>query len=202
MKINGKIYVFSGPSGVGKSTLIKKLRERVKDLGYSISHTSRKPRDNEANGLDYHFVDRDMFNRMIDEGAFVEWATIYGDLYGTSFSGLRDQVGQGLDVLLDLDSQGAKNIKEHFQDSILIYILPPSLDVLEKRLRRRATDGDDVIDLRIRQARDELLNCEWYEYLIINDTIEKAFGEAESIIVSDRCRNTRSLPKVKEIIGI
>ena len=202
MKTRGQIYVFSGPSGVGKSTLIKKLRERIKNLGYSISHTSREPRNNEINGVDYHFVERNIFNKMIKENAFVEWATVYDDLYGTSLSGLQDQVELELDVLLDLDSQGAKKIKKHFPESILIYILPPSLEVLEKRLRTRATDDDDVIDLRIKQARNELLNCEWYDYLIINNDIEKALNEAASIIVSDRCSNTRSLHKVKKIIGI
>lgn len=200
--MNGKIYVFSGPSGVGKSTLIHKLMDSIKDLGYSVSHTSRAPRKNEVDGVDYHFVDRKTFSGMIEADAFVEWATVYNDLYGTSFSGLQDQINKGIDVILDVDNQGAENIKSRFPEGILIYILPPSLDVLEKRLRARGTDDDHIIDARIKQALDELRNCDFYDYLIINDELEKAFSEAKAIILSDRCKKSRILPKVKEMFGL
>jgi guanylate kinase len=200
--MKGKIYVFSGPSGAGKSTLIHKLRDSIKGLGYSVSHTTRAPRKNELNGVDYHFVDRETFSRMIDENAFVEWATVYKDLYGTSFSGLQNQTDRGIDVILDVDSQGAKNIKERFNESILIYILPPSLEVLEKRLRARGTDDGHIIDARIKLALEELQKCGFYDYLIINDELEKAFREVESIILSDRCSKSRILPKVKEIFEL
>ena len=113
--MSGQIYVISGPSGVGKSTIIRLLREKVTDLGYSISHTSRKPRGNEVNGVDYHFVDRETFSRMIDDGDLVEWAEVYNDFYGTSFSGLRSQIDMGLDVVMDLDSRGAKNIRKQLK---------------------------------------------------------------------------------------
>ena len=196
--MNGQIFVFSGPSGVGKTTIIHKLRERIKDLGYSVSHTSRPPRKGEKNGIDYHFVEGDTFKKMIEEGAFVEWASVYSDLYGTSFSSLLDQTEKGLDVILDVDSQGAKNIKGRLNEGILIYILPPSLEVLEKRLRDRASDDADVIDARIRQARDELKNCEFYDYLIINDDLEKAVSEVEAVILSDRCSKARTLSRIKE----
>lgn len=198
----GQLYVISGPSGVGKSAIIKELRQRVSDLGYSISHTTRKPRSNEANGVNYHFVDRMTFRKMIGDGAFVEWAEIYNDIYGTSFSGLRNQIDQGLDVLMDLDSQGAKNIKEHFKDSVLVYVLPPSLEVLEKRLRERATDDEKVINTRFEKALKELKDCVWYPYLVINDDLNNAMGAVESIIMSERCRNPRMLPKVKEMLGL
>jgi guanylate kinase len=200
--MNGQIYVFSGPSGAGKSTLIRKLRERVKNLGYSVSHTSRAPRGNEVDGVDYYFVDRDTFTRMIEKGSFVEWATVYGDLYGTSVSGLRDQIDRGIDVVLDVDYQGAENIKAVFKEGLLIYIFPPSLKVLEKRLKDRATDDDDVIDARLKQALDEMHKCGLYDYLIINDDLEEAVGKAESIINADRCRKSRVLPRVKEIFGL
>jgi guanylate kinase len=198
----GQLYVISGPSGVGKSAIIKELRQRVSDLGYSISHTTRKPRSNEANGVNYHFVDRKTFRKMIGDGAFVEWAEIYNDIYGTSFSGLRNQIDQGLDVLMDLDSQGAKNIKEHFKDSVLVYVLPPSLEVLEKRLRERATDDEKVINTRFEKALKELKDCVWYPYLVINDDLNNAVGAMESIIMSERCRNSRMLTKVKEMLGL
>ena len=198
----GQIYVISGPSGVGKSAIIEELRARVSDLGYSISHTTRKPRRNEVNGVSYHFVDKGTFSRMIDDGAFVEWAEIYNDFYGTSLSGLRDQTDQGLDVLMDLDNQGAKNIQGHFKDSTLIYVLPPSLEILEKRLRERATDDEKVISTRIDKALKELKDCVWYQYLIINEDLDNAVGAVESIIISRRYRNSRMLSKVKEILGL
>ncbi|HJX34828.1 MAG TPA: guanylate kinase [Desulfatiglandales bacterium] len=198
----GQIYVFSGPSGAGKSTLVHRLRQRVNGLGYSVSHTSRAPRGGEVDGVDYHFVDRDTFSRMIENGSFVEWATVYGDFYGTSFSGLLDQIDRGIDVVLDVDYQGAANIKAHYKESVLIYILPPSLEILEKRLRERATDDDDVIDARLRQALDDIRKCGVYDYLIINDDLEEAVEKAVSIIHADSCRTSRVMPGVKEIFGL
>ena len=199
--MNGQVFIFSGPSGAGKTTIIQELRKRIKDLGYSVSHTSRLPRDNEKNGVDYHFVDRDTFKKMIKKGAFMEYATVYSDLYGTSFSSLIDQTEKGIDVVLDVDSQGAKNIKRHLKEGVLIYILPPSLKVLEKRLRDRATDDADVIEARISQAREELKDCAFYNYFIINDDLDKSVKEAEAIILSDRCSKHRTLSKIKELFG-
>lgn len=200
--MKGNIYIFSGPSGAGKSSVIKELRGRVTGLGYSVSHTSRPPRHNEVDGVDYHFVSEDIFHKMIDEGAFVEWANVYGHLYGTSVEGLRSQTGKGIDVILDIDSQGAKNIRSFFQESVLIYILPPSLETLEQRLRARATDNADVIENRYRRATDDLKNCEWYDYLIINENLGKAVAETEAVIIADRCRNSRKYPVVKEMLKL
>ncbi len=200
--MSGQLYVISGPSGVGKSTIIQLLRERVTGLGYSISHTSRKPRGNEVNGIDYHFVDRETFRRMIDDGALVEWAEVYSDFYGTSISSLRTQKDMGRDVVMDLDSKGAKNIKEHFKESILIYILPPSLELLEKRLRGRAADDEDAINRRIEKAVKELRNHTWYNYIVINDDLAKVVKEVESVIISERCRRSQMLPKVREMFGL
>lgn len=200
--MSGQLYVISGPSGAGKSRIIQLLRKRVTDLVYSISHTSRKPRKNEVDGVEYHFADRENFERMIKEGAFVEWAEVYHDLYGTSFSSLRVQTDKELDVVMDLDSTGAKNIKEHFKNSILIYVLPPSLEVLEKRLRERATDNERAINTRLEKAFKELKKCARYDYIVVNDDLDKVVREVESIIVSERCRKSRMLPKVKEMFGL
>ena len=199
--MSGQLFVISGPSGVGKSTIIQLLRERVPGLGYSISHTSRKPRDNEVNAVDYHFVDIKSFNKMIDGGTFVEWAKVYDDLYGTSFSSLHDQMNQGLDVVMDLDSQGARNVKEHLKESTLIYILPPSLAILEKRLRERATDDEKIIDRRLEKAFKDIKNCVWYDYIVLNDKLDEAITKVESIIISERCRSSRMRPKVKDMLG-
>lgn len=172
------------------------------NLGYSVSHTSRNPRSNEVNGVDYHFVSREIFTEMIHDGEFVEWAQVYDDFYGTSFPSLNNQMDQGLDVVMDLDSQGAKNIREHFKNSILIYILPPSMEDLEKRLRERALDEEEAIQTRLEKAYKELKACIWYDYIVINEYIHKSVGEVESIITSERCRKDNRLPMVKEIFGM
>jgi guanylate kinase len=200
--MKGNIYIFSGPSGAGKSSVIAELRKRIPGLGYSVSHTTRPPRNNETDGVDYHFVTEDVFQKMIDQGAFVEWAKVYNHLYGTSIAGLTAQTDNGLDVILDIDSQGAKNMRSFFHDCILIYILPPSLDSLASRLLARATDDINVINGRIKKATEDLKSCEWYDYLIINDDLEKAVDEAEAIVVSNRCLKSRKLPIVKEMLGI
>jgi guanylate kinase len=198
----GQLYVFSAPSGAGKSTIVRALRNRVKDLGYSISHTSRTPRSTEKDGIDYHFVDRETFSRMIEAKAFIEWAKVYDDFYGTSFPGVNEQTASELDVLLDLDTQGARNIKRHFENSVLIYVLPPSLEVLEKRLKERGTDYESVIRTRMEKASNEIKNCMWYDYVIINNDLEKAVKEAHSIIVSERCRTTHQAKRVKKMFDI
>ena len=200
--MNRRIYVISGPSGVGKTSIIKTLRQKIERLGYSISHTSRKPRDQEKNGKDYHFVDRGTFEKMAGEGAFVEWAEVYGDLYGTSFKGLQSQLDQGDDVILDIDNQGAGNIKAHFKEIVLIYVLPPSLEELERRLKHRATDHEDAIRKRIDKAEKEIQDCHWYDYLVINDALENAMKEVESIIIAERCRKSQRLPMIKHIFGL
>jgi guanylate kinase len=200
--MQGQLYVISGPSGVGKSTVIRKIRENVPYLGYSVSHTSREPRNNEKNGSDYHFVDRKTFKSMIDKGSFVEWAEVYQDLYGTSFSSLNLSLEKGLDVILDLDTQGARNVRSSYKESNLIFILPPSLQELENRLRERAQDNDDAMKTRIKNALLEINECTWYDFLIINDNIEKTVKELESIIISERCRNNQKLDKVRKLFGI
>lgn len=194
--------MISAPSGAGKSTIVNALRKRIEGLGYSVSHTSRKPRSTEKDGVDYHFVDRKIFSKMIEDGAFVEWAKVYNDYYGTSFSSLEKQMGRGVDVLLEVDSQGAKNIKNRFENSVLIYVLPPSLEILEKRLKERATDDESVIKMRMAKASNNIGNCMWYDYVIINNDLEKAIGEAQAIIVSERCRTTRRMQSVKDLFDI
>ena len=200
--MSGQIHVISGPSGVGKSTIIEQLKERLPDLVYSISHTSRTPRFNETDGVHYNFVDKNRFKKMIDEGAFVEWAQVYNDLYGTSFTALHDQLNKGNDVLLDIDIQGAKSIKKHFPESCLIFILPPSFDILEKRLRHRSTEDDATIKVRIKDVHEELKAFERYDYLIINDDLKKAIEETISVIIACRSRTSRVLPHVRELFSL
>jgi guanylate kinase len=198
----GQVYVFSGPSGSGKSTLIRAIRKTIPGLGYSISHTSRPPRGQEQDGVDYYFVEREAFRRMIDQGEFAEWAEVYHDYYGTSFSTLHGPAEKGLDVVMDVDVQGAKNIKRIFEDSVLIFVLPPSFQALEKRLKQRGTDGQAAIEKRIERASREIGNCRWYDYLIFNDSLEEAVLEASSIIIADRCRKARRLTKAEELFRL
>ena len=197
----GRLYVFSAPSGAGKSTIISSLEKGMDAIGYSVSHTSRTPRGNEENGVHYHFVDKEAFNRMVANGQFVEWAEVYGNLYGTSFSSLDEQTSQGVDVLLDLDPQGAKNLKVHYENCVLIYVLPPSLVALEDRLRGRDTDDETVVKKRLDEAVNEMKNCTWYDYIIINDDLEKAKEEARSIILSQRCRPSHQAPRITDLFG-
>jgi guanylate kinase len=200
--MSGQLYVITGPSGVGKSTIIKRLRKKLPGIGYSVSHTTRKPRKNEADGVNYHFADRETFEGMIKEKAFVEWAEVYHDLYGTSFASLRSQTDQGLDVVMDLDSQGAKNIKGSFEDSVLIYILPPSLQVLEERLRGRASDDEAEIKARLDKARKEIEACGDYDYIIFNEDLNRTIDEVTAIIVSSRCHKSKRLARVEKTFGI
>ena len=198
----GQLFVISAPSGAGKSTILAAVRKRVPGLGYSISHTTRKPRGDERNGVDYHFVDDRTFTKMIDEGAFVEWAKVYDNFYGTSSSNLQDQIASGLDVLMDVDIQGGQNIKDRFPDSVLIFLLPPSLEELERRLRERGTDNEPVIRARMESAADDIKNCTWYDYIIVNDKLEKAIDETQSIIMSKRCVTARQLPGIRKLFDI
>ena len=200
--MSGQLYVITGPSGVGKSTIIKRLRKKLPGIGYSVSHTTRKPRKNEADGINYHFADRETFEGMIKEKAFVEWAEVYHDLYGTSFASLRSQTDQGLDVVMDLDSQGAKNIKGSFEDSVLIYILPPSLQVLEERLRGRASDDEAEIKARLDKAHKEIEACGDYDYIIFNEDLNRTIDEVTAIIVSSRCHKSKRLARVEKTFGI
>jgi guanylate kinase len=202
MSAAGRILVVSGPSGSGKSTLIREVRQKVPDLGYSISHTSRPPRGQEKNGVEYYFVSKEIFQKMIDDGEFVEWAEVYQDLYGTSISSLKSQIVIGRDVIMDIDVQGARNIKDHFKDAILIYVLPPSLEILEKRLRARGTDDEKVIRTRLHKAAMEIKNCVSYEYLLFNDRLQETVEELKSILVAERCRKSVRLGKAQSLFNL
>jgi len=197
--MSGVLFIISAPSGGGKSTIAAAVRQRVDGLGYSISHTTRKPRRDEKDGVDYHFVDERTFIEMIEMDAFLEWARVFDNFYGTSLSGIRELTASGRDILLDVDIQGGWNIKTRFPESVLIFLVPPSLQVLEQRLRSRGTDDDTVVRYRMDQASDDIKNCTWYDYIVVNDRLEKAIDETHAIIISERCLTERQLPQIKKM---
>ncbi|MCF8061288.1 MAG: guanylate kinase [Deltaproteobacteria bacterium] len=193
----GRIFVISGPSGAGKSTIIRDIRKRVDRLGYSVSHTSRRPRGVETDGVEYHFVDPDAFRAMIARNEFAEWAEVFGDYYGTSFSELENKTSRGLDVIMDLDVQGAASMRRAVKSCILVFVLPPSMEVLERRLRGRGTDDPAAVARRIERASAEIRRAPHYDYLVVNDRLTEAVEEMASIIRADRCRTRRRLHQLR-----
>lgn len=185
---SGIFFVLSSPSGGGKTTIYKKIIEIVNDITYSVSFTTRKPRDNEIDGKDYHFIDETTFNGMRDQNQFVEWAEVHGCYYGTHKDNLQSKLSNGLDVILDIDVQGAKQLQQQMSHGVFIFIFPPSLDELEKRLRTRQSDTDASIQRRLEIARSEMLTVVDYDYLVINDDLEQAVKDIKCIIAAERCR--------------
>lgn len=187
----GSLFVISAPSGAGKTTLCQKLIKIVPDLKFSVSYTTRKPRAGEIDGVHYSFVDEDEFRAMIEEGEFVEWAQVHGNFYGTSKRRIENMVNEGFDVILDIDVQGGRQIKEHFPDSILIFVLPPSMDELKKRLTGRMSDDEDMIKKRLKNAIAEIREYKNYDYVIINDTLDDALEDMAAIIIAERVRASK-----------
>lgn len=186
----GTIFVISAPSGTGKTTLCERLLKILPDLKMSISHTTRQPRPYEKDGIDYFFVDKKNFEKMIANDEFVEWAEVYGNFYGTSKKVIFDLIRDGYDILLDIDTQGAKNIRKLYSDSVLIFILPPSINELEKRLLLRNEDKD-TINKRLSKASYEISQYKFYDYVVINDSIEKALNDLLCIIYAERLKIKR-----------
>jgi len=180
--------VVSAPSGAGKTTLCWKLCDSLAWIKHSISYTTRSPRPGETNGVHYTFTDEDEFRSMITEGELVEWAEVHGNFYGTSKKMIEDMTGAGFDVILDIDVQGARQIKEHFPDSVLIFVLPPSMEALKERLAGRKTDSEDVIKMRLQNAIGEIKEYKNYDYVIVNDSLDTALKEISSIVIAERAK--------------
>lgn len=203
MKEKGQIFVITAPSGTGKTTIIKNiLKKDVGGVGYSISHTTRKQRKGEFNGLHYFFVDRVDFEKMIEDHEFVEWAVVYDQLYGTSVSSINKELSSGKDLLMDVDIQGAKEIKRRFPESLSIFILPPSMDILKERLQRRSTNDKININLRLKKAVEEIQRCRYYDFIIVNDDLKQAVKEIEAIIVAQRANKNRRFSLIQKIFHL
>ncbi len=186
-KKRGELIVLSGPSGVGKSTVIAELLSARRDIHFSVSFTTRSPRVGEADGVNYNFVTRDEFERMIAAGELLEYAEYVGNYYGTSLKVIQDKLDQGVDVLLDIEVQGAAKVREKCPEAILIFIIPPSLEELSRRLYRRNTDHSDVIAQRLEKAREECRESVKYDYLVVNDNVMDAAAEIASILAAESC---------------
>ncbi len=184
----GLLFVVSAPSGAGKTSLCRALSESLENLVHSVSYTTRKPRPREIEGRDYYFVTGERFQEMVRAGDFAEWAQVHSNYYGTSRRVLSDIAAEGIDVILDIDTQGAKQIKERYHRAVFIFILPPSLQVLEERLRNRRSDNEDEIRRRMQRAHDEISDYPHYGYLIVNRDFDRALSELRAIVLAERCR--------------
>ena len=199
---NGQILVITAPSGTGKTTIIDIVRKNIGGVGYSISHTTRRPRQGEINGRHYYFVDRREFEKMIEADEFVEWAVVYDQLYGTSIPSISRELSLDKDLLMDVDIQGAREIRRRFPGSLSIFILPPSMDILKERLKGRSTNEEVNIDLRIKKALGEIQQCRDYDFIIVNDDLNQAAREIEAIIIAQRAHRKRRLPLVQKIFHL
>ncbi|UDM62902.1 guanylate kinase [Pseudoalteromonas piscicida] len=182
----GNLFILSAPSGAGKSSLIKALLEKHDDIKVSVSHTTRTPRPGEENGVHYHFVSVDEFKQLIDKGDFFEWAQVFENYYGTSKQAIEDQLAAGIDVFLDIDWQGARQVRGLMPEVKTIFILPPSTAELEKRLNGRGQDSQEVIAGRMAEAKSESSHYNEFDYILVNDDFEQTRGELEHIVIAAR----------------
>jgi guanylate kinase len=195
----GISLILSAPSGAGKTTIARQVVKRIGDIRISVSHTTRSPRPNEADGRDYHFITPERFSLMRSEGAFLEAANVHGNWYGTHRDEVLPFISGGTDVILDIDVQGAAIIRKKI-DAVLIFILPPGMGELMKRLKVRNTDGRDVIERRMENARQEVAEAPSYDYLVINRELDRAVSDVVSIVTAERMKTARNAAAIKEFI--
>lgn len=203
--LKGTLFIVSAPSGAGKTSLLKALLERAEGISVSVSHTTRPIRPGEQNGVHYWFSDETEFRRMIGEGAFIEHAEVFGNLYGTSESAVREQLSSGTDVILEIDWQGAQQVRRRFAEAVSIFILPPTPEALRQRLNARGQDSVEVIERRMREAQSEMEHYVEYDYLVVNDRFEQALEELQAIVISQRLReplqSLRLEAQLKALLG-
>lgn len=180
--MRGRLFVLSGPAGVGKGTVLRRVFEKLDNIVYSVSCTTRLPRPGEVDGVSYVFIDEGSFKKMVKEGRFLEWANVHGHFYGTRKDIVEDTIRDGKDVLLEIDVQGAAQVKNKMPDAVMIFIQPPSFEELIRRLKKRGTEGPDELELRISNAKKEMSHAAEYEHMIINDKVDKAADDLIKIV--------------------
>jgi guanylate kinase len=196
----GLLLVISSPSGAGKTTLTRRLAAEF-NIGFSVSYTTRKARLGEVDGKDYWFVSDERFDQMVVAGEFAEWAVVHGNRYGTCIETVRQAIQEGNDCLFDVDFQGGRQIRKHWpEDSVLCFILPPSMKELEARLHRRATDAPDVIERRLAMACLELNHYNEYDFLVVNDVLDRAYEQLRAILIASRCARSRQQPMAERLL--
>ena len=197
---SGNVFVLSAPSGTGKSTLARQLVKETADLNFSVSFTTRKPRPGEVDGRDYFFVDDATFDAMVAADGFVEWVKVYDRRYGTGKAWIQERLASGVDILLDIESQGARKVHQAIPDAVMVFLLPPSSQELSSRLKGRGDESEEQVRIRLDYARHELSQFDGYDYLVVNDTVEQAYRRLESIIIATRCRRERMGARARAIL--
>lgn len=200
MAYPGTIFIISAPSGAGKTSLVRALLQDLPNIKKSISYTTRKERALEKNGIDYHFISHDEFNKMLDQHLFLESAQVFNNFYGTSKIWVEEQINQGEDIILEIDWQGARQLRAKYFNTVSIYILPPSEQELRARLNKRHQDNQTIIEDRMKQAKHEASKYVEYDYLVLNDNFDKALIDLKNIILSHRCALLRQQEILKDIL--
>lgn len=195
------LFVVTAPSGTGKTTLIRRLLAEIEGIDFSVSYTTRPIREGEREGVDYHFVDRATFDRMIVEGGFLEWAEVHGKRYGTSAKLVDESLARGRDVLLDVDTQGAASVRRLRSNAVLVFILPPDFETLRKRLKQRGLEDEAEMERRIRNARAEVEQQGNFDYVVVNDSLEDAVARLEAIVLAHRSRTARQREASQKILA-
>lgn len=201
MQTDGNIYIIAAPSGAGKTSLVSALVKETDGIEVSISFTTRSKRDSETHGVNYFFIGHEQFNKMIEENAFVEYAHVFGQYYGTSRQFIEEKLKQGTDIILEIDWQGARQVLTQYQQAITIFILPPSLETLKKRLIARAQDNSQTIEERWIEARNEMAHFHEFDYLLINDDFTNTLAELVGIVNSERLRTQRQMKKQTKLLS-
>ncbi|MGV3487801.1 MAG: guanylate kinase [Tuberibacillus sp.] len=201
-KEKGLLFILSGPSGVGKGTVCKALKQRDTKLSFSISATTRKPREGETNGVEYFFKSRDEFERMIKENKLLEWAEYVGNYYGTPLDFVQKTLDSGIDVLLEIEVQGAMKVKKNYPEGIFIFLAPPSLSELRKRITGRGTEPEDVINGRLTVAKSEIEMMKHYDYVVENDKVEWACDRIEAVVTAEHLRRSRVIEKYIQLTEV
>lgn len=198
----GKIYVIAAPSGAGKSTLVNALCNLDNKIQLSISHTTRPRRNNEVDGVNYYFTSVDAFKKMIEHNEFIEYAKVYDNYYGTNINTIKRFLATGKDIILEIDWQGARQIRKLFPDAVLVFIVPPSLEVLAERLNKRNTDSPEIIKKRLDMALDDISHAGEFDHLIINDNFETALQNLWSVVLANRNKTEHTLPQIEQQFNI